>query len=169
MSTLNNCSDKNIPQKTITVRPRDKVFMNGAMRQLMRKRNRTHFKAKITSNSQHWHSYRQLRNRIIDVLRKARKNYNKTISSLIDKSIPPGKWWRIDKSISKLNKDFEQMRPLRSDGNLIFHPVEKATVLNKYFANASPSTNEPDVSLHGSGPQSFINENLLELFITEEK
>lgn len=52
VSTLNNCIDKHIPKKTITVRPRDKVFMNGTIRQLMRKRNRTHYKAKITNNPQ---------------------------------------------------------------------------------------------------------------------
>lgn len=57
----------------------------------MRKRNKTHYKAKITNNPQHWHSYRHLRNRVIDEIRKACENYNKKISSLIDKSIPPGK------------------------------------------------------------------------------
>lgn len=143
--------------------------MNGTIRQLMRKRNKTHYKAKITNNPQHWHSYRHLRNRVIDEIRKARENYNKKISSLIDKSIPPGKWWRIIKSISKLNKNFEPMPPLRSDGNLIFHPVEKASLLNKYFAQVSSITNEPDGPLHEPGPPSFNNENLLELFITEEE
>lgn len=63
--------------------------MNGAIRQLMRKQNRTHYKAKITNNPRHWHSHRQLKSRVIDVIRKARKNYYKTISSLIDKSIKP--------------------------------------------------------------------------------
>lgn len=61
------------------------------------------------------------------------------------------------------------MQQLRSDGNLFFHPVEKATVLNKYFAQVSSITNEPDVLVHGPGPPSFINEHLLELFITEEE
>lgn len=61
------------------------------------------------------------------------------------------------------------MQQLRSDGNLFFHPVEKATVLNKYFAQVSSITNEPDVPLHGPGPPSFNNEHLLELFITEEE
>lgn len=46
--TFNNCIDTHIPKKTITVRPRDKALINCTICQLMRKRNRTHYKAKIT-------------------------------------------------------------------------------------------------------------------------
>lgn len=59
------------------------------------------------------------------------------------------------------------MPPLRSDGNLIFHPVEKATVLNKYFAQISSISKEP--YMYGPRPPSLNNENLLELFIAEEE
>lgn len=59
------------------------------------------------------------------------------------------------------------MPPLRSDGNFIFHTVEKATVLNKYFAQMSSISKEP--YMYEPGPPSLNNENLLELFITEEE
>lgn len=59
------------------------------------------------------------------------------------------------------------MPPLRSDGNLIFHTVEKATVLNKYFAQMSSISKEP--YMYEPGSPSLNNENLLELFITEEE
>ena len=74
------------------------------------------------------------------------------MSSMIDKSIPPGKRWRIVKSISKVNKNYESLPLLKSSGKLIFHPAEKASVLYKYFAQASTFTDEPDISLHGPGP-----------------
>jgi hypothetical protein len=36
------------------------------------------------------------------MIREAKKQYIiKLKNSLIDKSIPPGKWWRIAKSVSK--------------------------------------------------------------------
>lgn len=41
----NLCLNKHIPMKNITVRPKDKVFMNNTIRKLMRKRNRLHRKA----------------------------------------------------------------------------------------------------------------------------
>lgn len=59
------------------------------------------------------------------------------------------------------------MPPLRSDGNLIFHTVEKATLLNKYFAQMSSISKEP--YMYEPGSPSLNNENLLELFITEEE
>lgn len=59
------------------------------------------------------------------------------------------------------------MPPLRSDGNLIFHTVEKATVLNKYFAQMSSISKEP--YMYEPGFPSLNNENFLELFITEEE
>ena len=126
--------------------------MNNSIRKLMRKRNRAHYKAKHTDNPLHWQSYRKLRNTVIDEIQKSRDKYNKKMSLMIDKTIPPGKWWRIVKSISKLNKNYESLPPLKSNGKLIFHPVEKATVLNKYFAQVSTITNEPDIPIHGPGP-----------------
>ena len=88
---------------------------------------------------------------------------------MIDKSIPPGKWWRIIKSVSKLNKQYKPLPPLKSNGKIIFHPVEKATVLNKYFAQVSSITSEPDIPLHGPGPPSDVYEGLSNLLITEDE
>ena len=46
--------------------------------------------------------FRRIRNEIIDMIRVAKKQYIiKLQNSLIDKSIPPGKWWRIAKNVSK--------------------------------------------------------------------
>jgi hypothetical protein len=44
-------------------------------------------------------------NEVIDLVRKAKDEYkNKVTSELLNKDIPPGKWWRIAKSISNLTK-----------------------------------------------------------------
>lgn len=50
----------------------------------------------------HWQKFRQLRNKVINLVRKSRREYKaKLVSQLVDKSIPPGKWWRIAKSMSR--------------------------------------------------------------------
>jgi hypothetical protein len=62
----------------------------------IRKRNRVHNKAKFRNLASDWESFRRIRNEIIDMIREAKKQYIiKLQNSLIDKSIPPGKWWRI--------------------------------------------------------------------------
>jgi hypothetical protein len=42
---------------------------------------------------------------VIDLVRKAKDEYkNKLTSEILNKDIPPGKWWRIAKSISNFTK-----------------------------------------------------------------
>ena len=48
----------------------------------------------------------------------------------INKSIPPGKWWRTVKSLSKLNNNHKPLPPLKVDGQTLFHPIDKANALN---------------------------------------
>ena len=94
--TVNKC----IPIKTITVRPNDKPFMNNKIRNKIRQRNIIHYKAKTTNNPDHWKKFREIRNEVIDLVRKAKDEYkNKLTSELLNKDIPPGKWWEITKSI----------------------------------------------------------------------
>jgi hypothetical protein len=49
-----------------------------------------------TSLIDHWTKFREIRNEVIDLVRKAKDEYkNKLTSDLSNKDIPPGKWWRI--------------------------------------------------------------------------
>jgi hypothetical protein len=61
-----------------------------------------HKNAKFRNLASDWENFRRIRNEIIDMIREAKKQYIiKLQNSLIDKSIPPGKWLRIAKSVSK--------------------------------------------------------------------
>ena len=108
---FNETCDKHIPTKTVIIRPDDKPFMNSSIRKAIRKRNRIHYRAKSTNNPDHWSQYRHLRNDVIRLVREAKTEYrNKLTSQLMDKSIPPDKWWRIAKSVCKLN-NFNKVSP----------------------------------------------------------
>ena len=74
-----------------------------------------------------------IRDRVIDEIRSSRQNYNKKLSAQINKSIPPGKWWRIVKSLSQLNNRHKPLPPLNVDGQTLFHPIDKANALNNFF------------------------------------
>ena len=58
---------------------------------------------------------------------------------------------------------------LKSSDKLIFHPVEKTSVLYKYFAQVSTITDEPDIPLHGPGPLPRNNDILWEILFTEDE
>jgi anionic cell wall polymer biosynthesis LytR-Cps2A-Psr (LCP) family protein len=55
--------------------------------QAIRKRDRIHYKAKSTNKQEHW----QTRNDVINLVRLAKEEYKKKLTSqLRDKTIPPG-------------------------------------------------------------------------------
>jgi hypothetical protein len=65
--------------------------MNNTIRNKIRQRNRIHYKAKTTNNPDHWKKVREIRNELIDLVRKAKDEYkNKLTSELLHKDIPLG-------------------------------------------------------------------------------
>ena len=127
LKILDDTVNKFIPTKTITVRPNDKPFMNNKIRNKIRQRNRIHYKFKTTNNPDHWKNISEIRNEVIDLVRKAKDEYkNKLTSELSNMDIPPGKWWRIAKSISNFTKARDPPSFLELDGEICIHPSDKA-------------------------------------------
>ena len=51
-------------------------------------------------------------------------NINKVTSQIQDKSIPPSKWWRIVKSVTKcIKKKCKPLTPLNSNGKILTSKV----------------------------------------------
>ena len=84
----------------------------------------------------------------------------------MDKSIPPDKWWRISKSVCKLNKCNKVSPSIKHEGRIIIHPSEKwCDIYNKYFADISNIENEPN-----RPNEDFARNNICpELLITEQE
>ena len=100
--------------------------MNSSIRKAIRKRNRIHYRAKSTKDPDHWSQYIHLRNDVIRLVREAKTEYkNNLTSQIMDKSIPPDKWWRIAKSVCKLNKCNKVSPSIKHEGRIIIHPSEK--------------------------------------------
>jgi hypothetical protein len=64
-----------------------------------------------------------------------RKYKNKLTSELLNKDIPPGKWWRIAKSISNFTKARDPPPFLEHDGQIFIHPSNKVEILNTHFSS----------------------------------
>ena len=161
LQTYNNIIDKHIPKKVITIRPRDKPFMNNNIRLKMRQRNRIHKKAKHTDCPDHWQRFKELRNEVISLVRKAKEQYKQKLTSqILDKDIPPGKWWRIVKSISKFSNTHKPIPPLKYQGQILIHPIDKAEALNKFYSKISNIGEDKDIPEHGPGPPDVTIENI---------
>ena len=166
LNVLEDTVNKFIPTKTITVRPNDKPFMNNKVRNKIRQRNRMHYKAETTNNPDHWKNFREIRNEVIDLVRKGKDEYkHKLTSELLNKDIPPGKRWQIAKSISIFTKARDPPSFLEHDGQIFIHPSDKAEILNTHFSNIANIENEPDLSYNVRPPPYQLNE----FIITEQE
>lgn len=147
-----------IPVKVIRIRPNDKPWMTQEIRRNLRVKNRLLKKARSTNRENDWLKFRIARNDVIDLIRQAKQNYlNKLQNTLSDKSIPPGKWWRIAKSISNFSNKSSSSQPFKIGGNTIIHPMDKAEALNNFFCSISNSTAEVDDSDPDLPPLSHLN------------
>ena len=71
---------------------------------------------------------------------------------------------RITKSSSKLYNTHKSMLPLKSNGRILLHPLEKTEALN-FYSNTSSIDNNNSLPEHGPGPPVATIENIL---ITEQ-
>lgn len=79
------------------------------------------------------------------MIRNAKPNYLLKLQSyIVDKSIPPGKWWRIAKSVINNKNKNDTDFPLEINGDLKYHPVEKCESLNSYFTSISTTNKTID-------------------------
>lgn len=108
-----------IPTKVITIRSREKAFMNNSTRKLTRKRNIIHISfAKIWWSKKQSYCWNKGLSRQID---------KKKLANQIDKFISLGKCWRIVKYLSKQNKKNKSTAPLKSSNHVFFQSMKKLT------------------------------------------
>lgn len=137
-------AEEHIPKVTYTVRPNDKPWMTSSIRKQMRKRDRLYHKANSSKSPTHWQNYKNKRNEVVDIVRSAKSEYLKKLqSSLNDPKLQPKTWYKIANDITKLKNKNNPSPPLIKDNHINIHPIDKAQVLNKYFADISKVDDEP--------------------------
>ena len=116
------------------------------IRRLIRKRKRAFRKANRTNLSEHWVKFKQLRNKVINLIRDSKQSHkDKIANKLRSGTLSSMDWWRTLKSVIAPNSK-SSIPPLEKDGILIVDDVDKANVLNDFFRD-----------------QTIINDNGVEL------
>lgn len=136
-----NVVDLYIPCKQVTIRPKDKPWMNSLIRRNIRKRDRFLKKFSLTKNSVLWERYRRQRNFVVTIIKRAKKDYNDKINrSLANPATSSKKWWNITKSFYK-NKYSPSIPAIINNGELISDSKQKAEVLNNFFVSQTQLLN----------------------------
>ena len=148
-STFFNIARENIPNKIVTIRPRDKLFFNAELRHLRHKKNKAHRKAKNLNTPHYWQKFREMRNSYNNKVKEAKiESEAKRANSLKNSdTLTSKKWWKLAKSYIK--KDHAQKSaypPLKDGNNMICDDQDKAELFNSFFLTHSTldDSNEPD-------------------------
>ena len=64
---------------------------------------------------------------------------------MVDKTIPPGKWWRVAKSICQFKNITTTASLIKVNNNIMTHPFDKSNALNENFTSISTLDNEPEL------------------------
>ena len=128
---------KHVHKKSITIRPSEPKWFTPEIRNLIRRRNRIHRKAKSKDSPQIWEKYRKIRNETISKISEAKENFNKSKADEIktSRNHNPKQWWKLVKDFFNNSGSSSLNNPLIVDGQVLNDNYEKACALNNFFAN----------------------------------
>ena len=131
-----------VPSKIDTIRPRDKPWMNSSIRSMMRVRLKAYKKARESGfNVTLWEKYKQIRNDLIEKIRKAKIDYlDKKSQKLQSTNHNEKNWWNVVAELTKFKNRQNDIKSLRSAENpnlLISDETLIAEELNNFFVLTS--------------------------------
>ena len=122
LSIMEEC----IPKGTVPTR-QNLAWLNRNIRFKIRKRNSMYRKARSTKNSSHWRKYTTLRNEVVKLLRKSKREYLKKAAQQGAKG-----FWT---SIKHLRKASSLIPTLKLGSVVASTNIEKASLINDVFSD----------------------------------
>ncbi|MCG7867795.1 MAG: reverse transcriptase family protein, partial [Candidatus Thiodiazotropha taylori] len=133
-----DAASKSIPNKTVTIRPNDHPWITCHIKNLIRKRKRCHKKFKTTANIHYWDKYKILRNTVVNEIRRSKKEYFDKLEDMLNSENPNSKlFWKTSKQLLKIGKISQNVPTLKLNDEFAETDLQKAEMLNKYFASQS--------------------------------
>ena len=128
-SNIMQSAEVSIPNKMLTIRPRDPPWMNNTIRRAIREKNKYHRSAKRINTNDAWIRYRVSRNKVTDLVRNSKTDYFKNLASSLNQgNLSSKQWWEVTKQFLKQNKDSD-IPILIQNGNHYSSSDDKANVL----------------------------------------
>lgn len=155
-------AQESIPNKIVTIRPNEPQWINAFIKRQIRQRKRLFKIAKRVNNENAWTKFRQKRNSVTSIIRQAKKQYNDKLASELRNNEHQSKsWYKVSSHFLKTSSDSNPIPYLEIDNKIAETDIEKAEILNKYFASQSTiddrDTDLPDLDLPNYPPLETIN------------
>ncbi|CAL1680966.1 unnamed protein product [Lasius platythorax] len=136
INVIVNSLDKVAPRKAIVLKEKwkGKQWFSGNVYCLAKQRDTAYRVARISKNVNDWELFRQLRNKVVDECRKAKREY---LEEKLDKNRKdPKQMWRSLKEIMKGSSYNNEYKEIRYGDNIISNVEEMANKFNCYFVNS---------------------------------
>ena len=132
-----------IPHSVITVRPKDKPWINSNIKRLLRKRNRLYRRWKRTKQDQHRDIYTSARTESKIAINKAKEVYSEQlITKLQDTATSPKEYWKLNRRLMGRERS-DTASPLLLNGQSVTDSELKANAFCNYFASQSVAPQIP--------------------------
>ena len=116
----------------------DHPWITCHIKNLIRKRKRCHKKLKKNANIHYWDKYKILRNTTINEIRRSKKDYYDKLEDMLTSENPNSKlFWKTSKQLLKIGKISQNVPTLKLNDEFAETDLQKAEMLNKYFASQS--------------------------------
>ena len=153
-TNITHAANQSIPNKVVTIRPRDLPWIHNEIRKEIRKRNKIHQLAKRTNTPENWKLFREARNHVTLLIRKAKLNYfNKLATNLHQGNLTAKQWWKVAKQFLRQNSE-TNISLLIENNKQYCDPTDKANLLNNYFCEQS-NVDDSHASLPTFDPAPF--------------
>jgi len=148
VNAIVKCLDKVAPREKIILRNKTqgKQWFSDEIWQLIKQRDETYKLARTSKSEETWKLYRQLRNKVVDECRKAKRIY---LESKLDKNKKnPKRMWGSLKELLKGNKYNNNIYREIQCGNLMYNNIyEMANIFNKHFVDSLLTTTDEDLNM----------------------
>ena len=139
-----------IPNTTVTVRAREKPWVNGDLKRLIRRRNVLWRRYRRSRSDAHLNTFKIVRNQVVALNRTLRLNYYTSLGEELSSSdMPNRKWWKTVRQVAG-DKVCTSIPPLIENGVSLTDPCVKAAIFNQYFT--SQCTQPPGAENHPLPP-----------------
>ena len=154
--TILNAAKESIPQHIKTIRNRDKPWVNSDLKRQIRKRERLFRKAKARNSDSDWNRWKLQRNLVTELNKKLKGHFIKMQTvKLLENKKNPQQYHQILKNMIGKNNFKNIPNLLQHDGMPVTDDLDKATLLNRHFADQTrldvtdkiPPTITPDPSI----------------------
>ena len=122
--------------------PNDKPYVTAACRHADKVRDRWHRRFRKTANPLHYEMFKEKRTTAKLTRSLAKIAYHEKIINRLNGPVTPKDYWKIAKSLLG-QKAKSGIPTLKDNGNLYVTSIEKAYLLNEFFADQSTIVDPP--------------------------